>query len=385
MSITPIPTPGQPYSLISNTRIPLLNSYLNSVPKHEPLAVIYDDDPDGICAAAIFYQTLKKLGLQNIFIFPKAEETKVFTQEFLQRLYDEKVKTIFCLDFDPISWNMFQAPSLEVLPFGLVIIDHHKDMTKVYDKSVSMYNRLFIHPSNVSNCDNPSQYCTSKLTYDICKNVARIDELEWKILPGMIGDMNIIAWSQYIQSQALKHGISIDTSRKDAFFESPFGQFGAIVAFEAAKGAVDLHKAFELLCDATNIQDLLQKSPDSAVVKQEYDKLVNHYQDMGTYDQASNLFVIELKGDFMLAGYLSSIVSYIHDRYQFLLYQDAGDGYYHISVRGQHPKKHLGDLMRQISTGFEGANGGGHAPAAGARCKIADIDRFLATVKQALV
>jgi nanoRNase/pAp phosphatase (c-di-AMP/oligoRNAs hydrolase) len=120
-------------------------------------------------------------------------------------------------------------------------------------------------------------------------------------------------------------------------------------------------------------------------VERIYNDLLANYKSMAVIDPISKLTVIQIKAPYLMASFVSSAVSYMHPNETFLFYEDAGDGFAHISVRSQHSPKHLGHLMDNVSKQFEGANGGGHAPAAGGRCKNSDVDAFIEKVKQQLI
>jgi hypothetical protein len=104
------------YQVISNPTVPFLNSFLNSIKRNETIAVLYDDDADGLCAAAVFVQMMERFGIRDLVIFSKAKENDLFGHDFYQKIIARNIKTIFCLDFDPVSWNMLSPKGLETLP-----------------------------------------------------------------------------------------------------------------------------------------------------------------------------------------------------------------------------------------------------------------------------
>ncbi len=373
------------YQVISNPTIPFLNSFLNSIRRNETFAVVYDDDADGLCSAAVFIHMMERFGIRDLFVQSKARENDVFGQEFYKTIMARNIKTIFCLDFDPISWGFLSPKGLETLPFNLIVFDHHKDNSKVYEKSISMFMRMFVHPLNVTNSLEPAQYCTSKLVFDAFSTVKDLHDIEWKILPGMIGDMNIIGWPDYIARVAAKQDVRIDTSKQDGFFTSPFGQFAARVHMLRAKNYKEFENALPVLLKATSISEANSKLPTVPEIERVYNELVANYMSLAKVDEKSGLKIIELKAPYQMASMVASIVSYLHPQETFLFYEDGGEGFMHISMRSQRAAVHLGQLLDTVSRQFEGASGGGHAPAAGARCKTADIDAFIEKVKAALV
>jgi len=373
------------YNLVGNNRSPQLVSFLNTIKKDEPICIVYDDDADGLCAGNIVLESLHRFGFANIKTYSKSKENKIFTNEWFKTLYDEKRKTIFCVDFEPISWKYFDVGHLETLPFHFIVIDHHHDMSQAYDSSISMFTRLFMHPLNVSDCKNPSQYCASKLTYDVMSQVIKIPDIEWKILPGMIGDMNIIEWPEYIASVAKQHGVSIDMSHKEGFFASPFGTFANKVGVAGAIEYLQFESCFRALNNAGNIQQAIDTAPQNPQVEQVMRDAMLRFKEIGQYDEQTNTYFVELKTDYGLCSVVSSAISYLNPTVNLLIYQKQLDGVYHLSARSQNSPKHLGEIMKKISAKFEGAHGGGHKPAAGAVCRVEDKDAFIAAFRSELL
>lgn len=373
------------HQIISNPSIPFLNSFLNAIKRNETIAVLYDDDADGLCAAAVFVQMMQRFGILDLVLLSKSEENDLFGKEFYQKLLARNIKTIFCLDFDPLSWDFLTPKGLETLPFNLIVIDHHTDNTRVYEKSISMHMRMFIHPLNVTNCTNPGQYCTSKLVFDAMSTLKDLRDIEWKILPGMIGDMNIIGWPDYIVRVAAKNDVRIDTSKPEGFFTSPFGQFALRAHMLNAKDYREFENALQVLVMAGSISEANSKLVVDPEIERIYNDLLTNYRTMAVVDSASGLSLIELHAQYQMASFVSSTISYLHPQETFLLYENAHDGFYNLSIRSQHPRCHLGQLLDTVSRQFEGANGGGHEPAAGARCKEADIAAFIEKIKAGLI
>jgi single-stranded DNA-specific DHH superfamily exonuclease len=105
---------------------------------------------------------------------------------------------------------------------------------------------------------------------------------------------------------------------------------------------------------------------------------------MGTLDTASNTWFIKLEAPFAITSNVATAIGLANQTQNVFVYQRSPDGKYHISVRSQRTLKHLGEIMRSIASKFQGASGGGHAPAAGGACAEADIEAFIAAFKAAM-
>ncbi|MFT4311898.1 MAG: DHHA1 domain-containing protein [Candidatus Woesearchaeota archaeon] len=362
-----------PFTITDTTRITQLQSFLQTQQKHAPVVLAYDDDADGLCAGISMYETLQKLGFETIITKPKTKDTPVFKKEQQEDFLSQGVQTIICVDFEPISWRFLEEEQLSTFPFNLIIIDHHFNATQQYDVHDGQKKRLFIHPTNSAQCDNPSQYCCAKFVYDVCSHMVDITHVEWKIAAGMIGDMNIIEWSDYVKALLEKQHVLVGENR-DSFFYTPNGRFANIVGFAASASGAQVQAVFDAYLQATSIEQMLgfedqykeQLQLFESVLKSAFDKS-KEYKGVRMY---------QIFGKYKLSSICSSIVSYLHPQYIWFFYQDAGDGFYHISLRSNARTHHLGELAQFVAKDFDQSNGGGHIPAAGAICKVEDFEDF---------
>jgi single-stranded DNA-specific DHH superfamily exonuclease len=372
----------QVFSITHTDRIKEFEAHLIKLDTKHPVCLLYDDDADGLCAGIVVKELLKKLEF-SVIEKPKHEESNLFSKEFYNELKKEKVKTIICVDFEPVGWKLLDEKTLETLPFNLVIIDHHFNQTDLFDsiKQKAKKERIFIHPLNSSDSNNPSQYCCAKFTYDVCNLIQDLRHIEWKILPGMIGDMNVILWSEYIKKKASENSNPILSKKKTAFFDSPYGMFSNIVSYAAANSATQVQSVFESYEKAQQISDMDTLKEKYSKIDEAFQRLRKEYTQFAEHDKKSGMYFVEIPSDFELTSVLSSAVSYENPKKTFLFYKNNNKGFFHISARSQTGKIHLGKLLQSVSENFEKANGGGHIPAAGAICQEADLQAFKEEIK----
>ncbi len=370
------------YSITKNNRIDAFHTIITAIDPKQPVCILYDDDADGMCSAVSLYTLLQRKGFTTIHTYAKFSERHFFSLTFIEELARKGISTVFCVDFEPLSWKMITRSQLQTLPFTCVIIDHHFDMTDEYQSIQSSSNILYLHPKNCSNCDNPSQYCCSKFVFDICSLFEDLSDIEWKIIPGMIGDMNILQWPQYIRDVAKKYSHPIDT-KPESFFQSPFGQFSRITAFSAKKGFEHFEACFQSYLHCSSVEEMLSLGSDFEKEKQTVDYFLQQWRDHVEFTD-KRFFIIHLPDDTGMTSLLSSIISYFEQDKVFVFYQfNTEQQAYHISLRSQKTSIHLGEIAQSIAFKLTDANGGGHKPAAGLLCQKNDIQKCITLLKEA--
>lgn len=358
---------NEAYTITNTEHIEKLKVFFLSKSREDSICLLYDDDADGLCSAISVYAGLERLGFQSIISFCKTKERGVFQKDFLQNLKTAGVDTIICVDFEPLSWQFISQDALQKLSMHVVIMDHHFDQTALYNSN--SHKRIFIHPKNSGVCDDSGQYCCSKFCYDVMSHIVDISDIEWKILPGMIGDMNIIKWDKFIRAKMRQFGYR----GRSHFFQTPFGKLATLFGFASAIGADEFEQEFFDYRQATSVKDAL-----NVCDKKEFKPMWKEYKSSlklpGT-ETVDGVSFVQLKTKYRLASIISSIVGYLNPDKTFFFYRfDPDEKKYAISVRTQTDSIHLGKLIQHACTGIEGARGGGHQKAAGAGCRKDDLE-----------
>ena len=365
------------YTITDFSRIAKLHALLDSADKETPIALLYDDDADGVSSGVFLQLLLESYGFCNIVSTPKARDRATFSSDFLRNLEAMGVHIVICVDFEPISWRLIGEKKMEELPFDVVVIDHHFDQTDLYDRM----GYLFLHPLNMTNSDAPSQYCCAKFVYDIVHSLIDISTHNWKAAVGMIGDMNIIQWPEYVSCVAKSHGVQITPSQKQSFFANPLGHFANVIGFAASVGSDELEPLFLAYVRASSVNELSEYFAKYANIQADYDSIITNWENVAEFDAEHDIYFVPINSKHMLASLASSVVSYINDAYSFCFYQYNHQKAYHISMRSQRAKVHLGNLLASVAGGFSQANGGGHIPAAGGFCQQKDFPKYIQAIK----
>ena len=363
------------FTLQESKQLTDFQNHIDNLSVDLPVCLFYDDDADGLCSAISVQTLLEQKGIQ-VISYAKHEERKLFSLNFISELVEKGVQAIICVDFEPISWNFLDESQITIFPLPLFIIDHHFNQTAIYDK----YPRaIFVHPANSSTSADSSQYCCSKFVYDVCMSIEDISTVEWKILPGIIGDMNIISWPEYVREVAKRNSTPIGDELK-SFFESPYGDFSALTAFAAKKGAAAFEECFAHHYLSNTIQESNTLSSKYTAEKNYYDSMLQTWTKYES--KLGELRIIELPKRGGMGSALSSIISYLHPEDTFVFLQkDEKNGIYKMSLRSQQSPAHLGEVVRFVTAHFDKSSGGGHKPAAGAACLIKDKEAFLDEIK----
>ncbi len=113
--------------------------------KNKEKAIIYGDyDADGICATAILWEALNRLGLQVMPFIPNRQEGYGLKNIRLQQFKEEKISLIITVD-NGIVHNL-QAKKAKALGLDLIITDHHLQGKKIPDAF------SIIHTTKLAGC-----------------------------------------------------------------------------------------------------------------------------------------------------------------------------------------------------------------------------------------
>jgi single-stranded DNA-specific DHH superfamily exonuclease len=373
MSFTPKLAKYAPYKLTDLSRINSFKAKLDALAIDAPITLLYDDDADGLTSGVFLKALLDAYGFTHINTCPKARDRATFSSEFLNQLHALGTQLVICVDFEPVSWKLCSEKKMSSLPFDVVIIDHHTDQTELYDR----IGILFLHPLNTTDTNSPSQYCCAKFTYDVCSEIKDISKHEWKQIVGMIGDMNVIKWGDFIAKLAKHYDVKITPKQKSTFFTNDFGRISTIIGFAASSNSDNIEEFFsEYMREDVTVSELLYFEKKYAQINADFLRIVSNWKDSAEYDSVHDIYFILIESKYMLASVVSSMISYIDDAHSFFFYQHNGERAYHISMRSQKAEVHLGNLLKHVAARFVNANGGGHIPAAGGFCSEDDIDAY---------
>ncbi|HUV42643.1 MAG TPA: single-stranded-DNA-specific exonuclease RecJ [Patescibacteria group bacterium] len=115
-----------------------------AIKKKEKVIVYGDYDTDGVCATAIMWETLNKLGLNVLPFIPRREEGYGLKVEVIDQMVKEGVKLIITVDQGIVTYR--QVAHAKKTGIDVIITDHHQPGKK------RPKARAIIHTTQLAGC-----------------------------------------------------------------------------------------------------------------------------------------------------------------------------------------------------------------------------------------
>ena len=333
--------------------------FIDIIGKKDKIAIIYHTDADGVCSAAITTLALKKLDLPVTCAFTQKSGQITITKETVNYLKQNNITKIFILDL-AVDSNPDTIKDLESFA-DIIIIDHHITSNNLNNKKTVM-----IKSQDISDRD-PSQYCTSKLIYDLFLQKTDIKDLNWISAIGIIGDFGIKTWNTFLESAANNNPNTL----KNLFDAEEYITYAAM-----CDGSKGLNLSYDTLLTANDARDVIISLVKYKKVRDEIDLCVKNAEKKAIFREDLNLVYYEIKPTYNIKSKVSNILSSKTYPKKTIIVVQLDKSRITISARNQSCSVSMNDLMRNCTKDLTDANGGGHIPASGGSIRKQDKDKF---------
>jgi single-stranded DNA-specific DHH superfamily exonuclease len=317
----------------------------------QKIAIIADNDEDGITAAVNMTVFLKDKGHKTINIFFDRHLVK---EEFAIKIRDFRPdKTIF-LD---LGVDFVNAALEDIADFTnpFVSIDHHQDLAGYKN---SKFDYLQIYPKDFSKIE-PSKYPVSKMIYDL------FGGKDWIALIGVIGDSSVSQWDDFLKVLEKKYSLS---------FEQFNEIMGIIIAIRTQnRGMRDELFNYLLFIDSPKKIFLTEFYKFKLEFDKKIDLIKNDYQ-----KNAERFSELDLIFYFAKENIINPLINPLSKEFPsttFVVYKKIG-GLVNVSLRRGDYKINLPELIKYSIKDIPNSNGGGHIPAGGASFPTDYLDLF---------
>lgn len=346
--------------------------FIKSTTSADKVAIIHDADPDGICSCTIISHTIAKLRGREADFFI-SDKMRVYPQELLKQLQEKEVNKIISLDI-ALEENPEAIKFLSSFA-SLMIIDHHKILEDVPKKVILVKPQLLYE-----NAD-PSQYCTSKFTFDLCYELVDTNDLDWLSCIGILADTNYRSWKEFFNRTLKKYNGSLN----DDPFKTKFGKITSLISSAIFYSDKNIPKVVEIVMNAKAPEDVLNSELtkyEEAVQKEISQWRTNVKKKAEFYDDI-NLIYYEIQPKFDIKSVVSTLISFDY-KDKTVIVVDARNDFIGASGRNQSGKVAVNDLFSNAVKGLEKANGGGHKGASGAGFLKKDLHLFKKRIMELL-
>lgn len=353
-------------------------SFLRGLTEKDKIAVLYDDDGDGISAAASVIVGIEALtGRFPDIVSEFGHSNEYISSDLPRRLKTEGVTKIITVDKSVDQKGLAFMQELEVVA-PVLVIDHHKINTPYQSDRF-----ILLKPQLVWETE-PSSFPTAILAYTLFSVVVDLSSKDWVACIGITSDSSYPRWKNWVDTVAQKWDLPVIP-------EDPFkGSFGVMSRMIYSTGVLSAHQIpefLDLLVEAERPQNVLESGFFAllSILDDEVEQWMKKLETEIIIEPEIELVIAKVWPKHGIKSLLINRLS--RERYpdkSLLLMQDLGGVRVLISGRRQDFKVPMNDLMEKAIKDLPESSGGGHIPAAAASIRKQDEEQFLANVRRLL-
>lgn len=343
--------------------------FIKRISQKDTLVLCFHRDPDGIVSALNVVRALEKFcGKKPDFLFPVDYTDLEELSKALKRINPDKIISVdLGLDSFKKRFEIMVKNCNEML-----FIDHHKLYNDFNSEKV-----IFIKPQFLTQEFDPSQYCVSKLTFDLFSNLVDLSENDWLTCIGILGDRGFEHWKNFFIQVMKERKITLE--QLDEATE-------IVNAVETIKPEKFL-ELFDFLYTAKNIEDLLHSSFASyrKQLHAEADKFIDSFEEKAEHFPKLQLHILEISPKYNMKSFVGNKLSSKYPEETIVVMQHLeGDDKIWFSARRQDFRVKMNELLEKAIKGIPNASAGGHIPAAAGSIPLKYAERFKQNLKNVL-
>jgi len=321
--------------------------FLLKIRPKDRVALIYDNDVDGISSAAIALTGLKKLKIKNVKVFYKGRGGITNLRDLIRR-FDKGI----ILD---VPTSLIED-ELKKVKINLLVIDHH-----IVSKSISSKNIVYINPRlKEKEIYQPVSY----LTYKVFSKVVDVKDKEWLAVVGTVGDYGFEDCKDLLKKY-------LKINKKEDIWGTKLGKTAMMINSSIA--VLGSEKSLEILVSSKDVNMFRKNRKVNFAVKEferelerekiEFKKNLEIYVDF-------DMVFSKIKPRFSRIG--STLSTYLATKYpdKIIILLEELNGNYKIHGRLESGKINVGKLFEKL------CGGGGHREAGAGTIKKVELNEF---------
>jgi len=313
----------------------------------------FDDDNDGLCSFLLLRRFIDRGKGVAIKSFPDLNSS------YYRKVNELTPDYIFILDKPLVSQEFIEKAKKNNLP--IVWIDHHQ--TKgCDDKYVNYYNPFFNNESY-----EPVSYICYKIT-------EKKDDI-WLAIIGCISDSLIPDFYPEFEKKYPELAKKNPKSAFDILYNSEIGKIARILDFSLKDTTTNVINMVKFMTKVKAPSEILEENSKTKQILRRYKEINSKYQKLiekAKKNIKENIIYFQYGGNLSLSANIANQLIYeFPDKIVVVAYL-KGDAA-NISIRGRGDVR---ELTLKAIEGIEGATGGGHKNATGAKINISDLPKF---------
>jgi single-stranded DNA-specific DHH superfamily exonuclease len=339
--------------------------FLNEIKKEDETLVIFNNDGDGICAAALVAKFLQRTGRKKPYFI---SQPMPMDKNLVQRIKTTLPNKIIFLD---LVVDQQEDIVKKIRSFAdILIVDHHQITNNLNGKTIVHFNPRFTNPKTYTS--------TTYNVYKICTDLLDMEDALWIAIIGVISDYALEDSKDIIEVAKKKYHLA------DDLHKSQLAQFSNMIFSARATKELSCEQMVEIFLKSGDVKDLesmegFQKMLRShQLIEEEIAAIMADAENNLKKDGGTILY--NVKSKYNLDAVISTKISERHMDKLVIVYSKTGTRY-KISARNQKKNLNAGRIMQLATRGLK-ASGGGHEAAAGAVVDEKDWEKFLENVNE---
>lgn len=326
----------------------------------------YDNDVDGLCSFLLLRRYIGRGKGVAVKSYPD------LNVQYASRARELNADYVFVLDKPLIAKDFIDEIDKMQLP--LVWIDHHniEGSEKSIENDIEKENAVFVY-NPAKNTEEESVVPTTSLVYSVTK---RKEDL-WLAVIGCIADHYLPEFISEFKKEYpdfwIKGKDIIDPF--EALYKTEIGKIAQAFSFGLKDSITHVVQLQSFLISCKNPIDVFQELDNNFNFRKRYNEIKEKYDSILSKVKEDcifgNLVFFDYSGDLSISAEIANELCFIYpDKYIVVAFIKGGIS--NVSLRGKNIKNILERVLKQ----FDGASGGGHVDAAGARIKADDLAKF---------
>ncbi|MBT4375866.1 DHH family phosphoesterase [archaeon] len=324
--------------------------FINFVTLRDKFAIISHNDLDGI-ASALFLEKILESKEVEIGYIDFVTIDRDLAKELSIKFKELGItKVIFCdLNLDEFDFEGYSELRKEIDVF---LIDHHP-----MNPAISEFDKVI---------KTDSQDCSAMTIFELGEGIFDREAWQWLNCAAIFSDFSYKEEKNFLYLQDLYPNISM---------ENISSSVPGIISRKINSALVYYGDNKKYVYDLVKKRDVDSITEVHEIIEDEIDRFVENYKDNEIYVPEKNLHFLEVDSKFDIASTVVTMISKLKSEDSFVVMQRKDD-FVKFSARNQSSSIDMGQLMKRCVEGLDGANGGGHVPAAAAKIQAKDLDEF---------
>lgn len=319
----------------------------------------FDNDNDGLTSFLLLRRFIGRGKGVSIKSYPDLHES------YYRKVVELKPDYIFILDKPVVSPAFLEKARSDNIP--IVWIDHHQVKKPEYE-GVYYYNPFFNDKTN-----EPVSYISYKITNK--------KEDIWIAVIGCVSDALIPDFYPEFEIAFAELSRKDPKSAFDVLYNSEIGKIARILDFSLKDTTTNVVNMLKFMSSAKSPYDILEENSKTKQILKRYDEVNSKYQiliNKAKQDIGEKLIYFQYGGGISLSSHIANQLKYEYpDKVIVVAY--INNDFANISLRGNTDVRKLTLLAIKD---IEGASGGGHKNATGAKMTVDNLPKFKAKIEE---